>query len=117
MSSKDYQADSFTLLKLVDDETRESIIQLIDKLKGLQTEVTDKLHKIDNDVADEKQKEQLLIFQQEIDKALNVITSVADMPIPEELMNEDFMKTKQKDLEKIKAVVDKSLQKLANFQE
>jgi hypothetical protein len=91
------------LIDVVDDDTREGIMRLSQKLKGLQAEITTKLDFLKESELD--QKAQLTILAEEIDKALLSINVLVRTEIADGISPEEFLEMNQVELDKFREMV------------
>lgn len=113
--SRDQQTDSSKLLDLVDEETREGMVHLQDELRGLETEIQAKIRSFDNDNAEQEKKEQYLSFQEEVQKALEVIDGLASTEIEASMTEEAFLNGMQDELKQLREFIETNLQKISKI--
>lgn len=90
-----------TFMDVIDDDLRNSILRLNQKLKGLKAEIEAKLEYVEG-LADEnskEQKERLLILGSEIDSAIQGLQELVTMTVEDDVTKEDFIEINREALE------------------
>ncbi len=106
------------LIDVVDAETRNGLMRLNQKLKGLQAEISSKLDFInDNTPENQAKKVQLMLLSDEIDKALQSITMVIRTEIARDVSTEQFLELNQDELDKFREMVKQNSDQLGKMTE
>lgn len=105
------------LIDVVDEDTRNSIIRLQQKLKGLQAEVQVKLDVLQQ-VGEEKnkeEKEQLQVFKDEIEQAIKGMETITRIAVAPGVTEEEFLQSNQKELQVFKKLVAENVDKISKL--
>jgi len=115
----DEQPSQSTFLEVVDNETREGVIRLNQKLKGLYAEIQAKLEMLDrlNNAEAIEQKSNLTILLAEVEKALLGIDNLTKMVVAPDITNAEFIQTNQDELEKFRKMVADNAEKITKLKE
>lgn len=110
---------SSTLFEAIDNDMRNAILQLNQKLINLQTEISTKLTalKDSKEVQHLTQSEQLSLLENEIERALTSLKEVFDMAISTELNQSEFLTFHRKDLDKFREMVASNVEKMSKINE
>ncbi|MDI9819775.1 MULTISPECIES: hypothetical protein [unclassified Legionella] len=107
-----------TFLEAVDKDLQGNILRLEQKLKGLQAEISAKLHAISLDAeSSQEQKERLLTLANEVDRAVNSLQTLVNMVIADDLSNEEFLQINHDSLEDLREMFKDSADKISNLKE
>ena len=108
-----------SFLDVIDDDTREGILRLNQKLKGLHAEIQAKLQTMDHMQDEESmdKKNHLSNLLGEVDKALLGIDDLFGMVVSDEMSNAEFLKANEDELEKFREMVGENLVRLTKFNE
>jgi len=108
-----------TFLEVVDHETRDSVLRLNQKLKGLQAEIRAKLETLEEMNAPDAvtQKKNLSTLIAEVDKALLGISNLTHMVVTPEMTNSEFLQTNHNELEKFRDLVAEKAREITKLKE
>jgi hypothetical protein len=104
--------EEILLLDMIDEQTRDSLQQLQQKLEGLLLEVDAKLSQ-----EDIPQQSKLLNFKDEIEKALNGMSRITTLTIEHDMSRDEFMQHHQSDVHEFKQLVNDNVEKISKIEE
>ncbi len=107
------QSISQTVFDAVDNDMRSAIIKLNQKLIDLRAEITAKLNALEN-ANEDKQKKQLFMLAEEVERALKSIDDVVNMAVSND---NEFLKLHHDDLERFRKMVTTNTEKIAKINE
>jgi len=104
------------LIDLVDEQTRQNINALNQKLRGLKAEITTRLELVAEEKgADPKENERLQAFLTEVETAIAQINHLKTVAIAEDMSAQEFLDVNRSRLDDLKEVIEKNIERVSDI--
>lgn len=108
-----------TFIETVDNDTRNNILRLDQKLKGLQAEISAKIDAMASltDAASSERKKQLMILSDEVKKAIQGIQRLVNLAVADEFSASEFNEMNHEKIEALREMFKESADKISLIKE